>query len=297
MILTSLRTRIPVAIAAGALSGTARFAGLTQVVTSRNDGYGLEPVEKLLAIVEWNRKWTKCETVFIEWNPPADRPFLSPLLTRRFHDVSCYIISPELHRQIAGSNTRPFLEYIAKNAGIRRATTDWIMVVNTDVILAPDCLLKIRKPKWDQILRTRRVDFPWAGRCPSFFSILDSRKYLRFRGIGGPDCSAPGDCTIASKELWHHARGYDEALVDKRVLCDVRGMHQLVAHGGIVKWIGTHFHFDHPESTSQGVTSDHGEIFDPKAGIPYHNPDSWGLADAVEEQIGERIWLLKPGAN
>jgi hypothetical protein len=292
MVLTSLRSKIPLSTFWGRLFGLKSFEGLTQVFASRKDGYGIQPVKKLVAVIEWNRRWLGCRTILVEWNPPENSPLLSKMLSRCFPDLECYVVSNALHRKVAGTNGKPFLEYFAKNVGIRRAKTDWIMVANTDVILGPDCLLKLRQLTEMDILRTRRVDIPWAGHPPSLLSILDSRKYIRFRVIGEPNCSAPGDCTIASRKLWHLARGYDESLVDKRVLCDVRGMYQLVAHGGKVVWIGTHFHFDHPESTSKAVTSDHGELFDPEAGIPYGNTDWWGLADAREEQIGDRIWLL-----
>jgi hypothetical protein len=296
-VLKSLRTKIPLAICAGGLLGSRSFRGLTQIFAGRNDGYGVQPVEKLMAVVEWNRRWLRCRTILVEWNPPSNAPLLSEMLTRRFPDVIGYVVSSELHSKVVGSNNWPFLEYLAKNVGIRRAKTDWIMVANTDVILGPDCLLKIGDLRETDILRTRRVDIPWAGSRPSFLSILDSRKYLRFRVIGEPSCSAPGDLTIASRELWHQTRGFDESLADKRVLCDVRGMYQLVAHGGKVVWIGTHFHFDHPESTSQAVTSNHGELFGPADGIPYQNSESWGLANAFERPLGERIWLLKPYAS
>ena len=133
----------------------------------------------------------------------------------------------------------------------------------------------------------------FPGQCPSFLYLLDGRRYLRFRVIGEPNCSAPGDFSIVSKQLWHRAGGYDEALANHRFLADVRGMWQLMAHGARLRWIGTHFHFDHSESTSHGVVaSTHGESFDPNAGIPYENPESWGLAGAREELIGERIWRL-----
>jgi hypothetical protein len=296
-LLTSLRTRIPARIVAGRIFGSKSFPGLTQVLAGRNDGYGVQPLDKLMAVIKWNKRLTRCRTIFVEWNPPADTPLLSETLTRRFPDVKCYVVTPELHRKAADATSRSFLEYLAKNVGIRRAETDWVMAGNTDVILGPDCLLRLKGLEKQEVLRTRRVDIPWEGRPPSFLSLLDGRRYLRFRVIGGPDCSAPGDCTIASHHLWHLCRGYDEAMLNRRVLCDVRGMFQLVAHSGQIKWIGTHFHFDHPESTSQSVTSQHGEQFDPNEGIPYLNPASWGLADATERQIGERIWQLNPNTN
>ncbi len=297
-IFSSLRTRIPLKICAGALLKKKWFLNLTQVLVSRNDGYGVQNIEKLMAVIKWNRYWLRCRTILVEWNPPHDTPLLSEIINGQFSDVACYVVTRELHTKIASPAGKPFLEYIAKNVGIRRAETKWIMTGNTDVIIGPDCLLHMRRLLHinnNMILRTRRVDIPWPGEYPSLLYVLDGRKYLRFRVIGSPDCSAPGDLTIASRELWRKARGYDETLIDKRVLCDVRGMFQLGAHGGQVTWIGTHFHFDHPESTSQGLTASHGEQFDPVAGIPYKNPENWGLADVIEKKIGDRIWMLYPG--
>jgi hypothetical protein len=293
-ILSSLRTRIPLAIISGCIQKQfkSKIIDLCQVLAGRNDNYGEQQIERLMAVVQWNQRWFKCKTIFVEWNPPSGMPLLSKLLVERYPDVTCYVVPPKIHEHIAGKSSRPFVEYHAKNVGIRRATTEWVMACNSDVILMPDCLRELKNLGKENIPRTRRVDFPFSGRCPTLLDILDGRKYLRFRCIEGIGASAPGDCTIASSDIWNKARGYDESMPDRQVFCDVRGMHQIVNMGGQVTWIGTHFHFDHAESTSEGIQVHHGKAFDPSDSIPYSNPASWGLGNAGQRSLYDRIWEL-----
>ena len=290
-IFTTLRTKIPRAMLRGAWFGSSGFTGLTQILVGRNDGYGEQPWERMLSVIEWNRRFLKCETVFIEWNPPEDRPLYSPELVKLFPDIYCYIMSKEIHLELAGEKAKPFQEFYAKNAGIRRARTKWVMVTNTDIIIGPDVLNHVKDLHDLSLPRTRRVDIPYGGSTPSLWYMLDGRRYIRFRDVCSLLSSAPGDCTIATKELWEKVGGYDENTGGKQVFCDCRGMLQLAHYGGELKWVGTHFHFDHPGSSSYGHDpANHGEAFDYEAGIPYKNNDNWGLAGVNEKEIGERIW-------
>jgi hypothetical protein len=292
-IFSSLRTRIPAAMFKGAHFGSAGFPELTQVLVGRNDGYGYQPWERMLAVIEWNRRYLKCKTVFVEWNPPEDKELLSKRLTKIFPDVYCYIVKKEIHLELAGEKAKHFQEFYAKNAGIRRAKTKWIMVTNTDVIIGSDILNNVVNLHDYSLPRTRRVDipFPQNHKTPSLMYMMDGRKYLKFRDVCSITSSAPGDCTIATRELWEKAGGYDENTGGKQVFCDCRGMLQLAHHGGELAWVGTHFHFDHPDSSSYGINEgNHGAKFNYEDGIPYKNNDTWGLKGINEKEIGDRIF-------
>ena len=295
-LLASLRVRIPLAILRGVVCRVPEGV-VTQVLVGRNDDYGDRPVERLLACISWNQRWLRCRTVFVEWNPPADRPLLSHMLAERFREIDCYVVPNELHAAAVGPGARAFQEFHAKNVGIRRARTPWVVSMNTDILAGPDTRRSlrglVRADRRDVVFRTRRVDIPFGGRCPGLPGVLNGLSYLRFRCIGSSDASAPGDFTLASRELWHRAGAYDEAQVDRRVICDCRGVRQLLACGGRIEWIGTHFHLDHPESTSHGVVAKvHGDVFDAGKGVPYRNGADWGLGDRVGQAVGERVWRL-----
>jgi len=75
--------------------------------------------------------------------------------------------------------------------------------------------------------------------------------------------------------------------------CDSRGVYQLLASGARVVRIGTTFHMDHSNSSERGVFAKDGTDLSPQQGIPYQNPEDWGLADARETLLQERVWMLE----
>ena len=59
---------------------------LSVVVTSRNDGHGGNPLERLQAFVntfdaQCRRFGLDAELIIVEWNPPVDRPRLHEIVT------------------------------------------------------------------------------------------------------------------------------------------------------------------------------------------------------------------------
>lgn len=78
-----------------------------------------------------------CEIVVVEWNPPPDQKLIADLITwpRNRKTALRFIEVPsEQHARLEHSCRNPFLEYIAKNVGIRRAKGDWILACSPDVI-------------------------------------------------------------------------------------------------------------------------------------------------------------------
>jgi hypothetical protein len=101
-----------------------------------------------------------------------------------------------------------------------------------------------------------------------------------------------GEFCLASRELWHRARGFDEQMARHRIGCDVRGTAQMVALGGSIKRVGTVLHLAHPTSCTESVQPHHGEMATPE-GVPYHNTEDWGLGNFKEVEIAERVWQLR----
>ena len=66
------------------------------------------------------------EIVFVEWNPVPGRPYLSELLARRFPSrapatLRRIIVAPQYHTAMEQNPHAGYLEYVARNVGIRRA--------------------------------------------------------------------------------------------------------------------------------------------------------------------------------
>jgi hypothetical protein len=270
---------------------TAARPGVAAVMVGRNDDYMSDFAERLRATIEWNTRYLIDEVVFVEWNPPGGRELLSFDLARRFPALRAYVVPPETHRAICENESVPLLEYHAKNVGIRRARSPWVMATNADAALGFDLVNTILSAHLDpQVAWTaERVDIPWREDEQTSIGLLDS---LRFRRLIPYDPLGTGEFVLASRELWRRTRGYDERMVRHRIGCDIRGTAQMLAHGARINRAGTVLHLQHPTSCTEGVRPHHGELATAD-GVPYRNPDSWGLGDRREIELAERVWRLE----
>src|SRR5258708_2038227 len=100
---------------------------LHAVVVGRNHVYLSNFALRFEATIAWNIKYLATEVVFVEWNPPADRELLSIRLAQLFTSLRAYVVHREIHQAICENPRIQLLEYHAKNVGIRRANTDWIV--------------------------------------------------------------------------------------------------------------------------------------------------------------------------
>jgi hypothetical protein len=279
-----------------------RFADITQngdsnptiavVVVGRNDNYGGDFRSRLNTTLEWNLGYTFSEAIYVEWNPIPDKPSDASWLVERFKNMRVYIVSPDRHRRCCSNPSMPMMEYFAKNVGIRRASSSWICLVNADVLIGPEVFERFKKLRRDRVYGTHSANIRWNGASIGA-TDLSERSTL----IGGfsatPDLfSVAGNFVLAHRDLWHHGRGYDESLTDRRVVCDAHGVAQLYNLGAKPRVLGQHYHLDHPESCRNAIQDHQGKYFDPWEGIPYHNGDDWGQADARERLIGERTYYL-----
>jgi len=264
---------------------------LAAVTVGRNDDYMADFRERLLATVSWNVKYLVSEFIFVEWNPPADRELLSLELTQKFDCLRAYVVPPEIHERICRNQNIKLLEYHAKNVGIRRAQSPWIISTNADAAVGLDSVNTLLNSELDKnvLWTAERCDIPWRENIQRDIGLLGS---LRFRRVNPYVELGTGEFCLASRELWHRARGFDEEMVRHRFGCDIRGTAQMVALGGSIRRVGTVLHLTHPTSCSESIQPHHGETATPE-GVPYHNPDDWGLGNLKEVEIAERVWRLE----
>jgi len=266
---------------------------IAAVTVGRNDDYMPDFRERLLATLAWNVNYLVNEIVFVEWNPPADRELLSLELTRKFACLRAYVVSREVHEQICQNRNVNLLEYHAKNVGIRRAKAPWIISTNADAAVGLDSVntLLTNKLDSDVLWTAERWDIPWRENRQTEIGLLDS---LRYRRLIPYERLGTGEFCLASRELWHRARGFDEQMVRHRIGCDVRGTAQMVAHGASIRRVGTVLHLAHPTSCTENIQPHHGDLATPE-GVPYQNPDDWGLGNLAEVEIADRVWQLSTG--
>jgi hypothetical protein len=270
-----------------------RPAAVGAVVVGRNDGYIPGFFECLYTTIRLNAIRARLsEVVFVEWAPPPDAPLLAPELTKRVPFVTAYVAPEEIQTRFGCDGNAVFLEYHAKNVGIRRATTAWVVVTNADILFGGDTARVLRNLPANSrnVGLAQRFDVPWEpGSRLGGLSRLRFERAIPFHEYG------TGDFVLAHRDLWWRARGYDEGIPKLRAGCDVRGVGQLEAHGGLRRRVGCVLHVQHDtsitERTSRGETYEAAD----RHGLPYWNPDSWGLADCATEEIAPRVHRLKAG--
>lgn len=289
----AFRTAYSPAVASVLAAGRLPFqstplSSVSLVTVGRNDDYMDDLEERLHASLEWNLKWFASTAIFVEWNPPPDRPLLSPGLARIFPQLTAYVVGHELHRRSCGNDNIALMEYHAKNVGLRRATSDWALCTNSDVAIGIDSAVRARRGLNPEFFYTAtRVDIPFTTDL-SIATLVRPGRQLRvipYSSFG------TGDFALASRAAWHEIRGYDEQLTRSRIGCDVRGTEQMTLAGFRSCRIGHVYHFDHDSSCTNGPRPNHGER-PPDLMQPYQNTADWGLSRANATLIAERVWQL-----
>lgn len=264
---------------------------IAAVMVGRNDDYMPDFGERLRATIDWNLSNLVDEAIFVEWNPPADRPLLGPLLTREFPRLRVYVVPEALHQQVCHNPKLPVMEYHAKNVGIRRSKADWIIATNADVAFSAEAIIAIKGLAADEnmLLTAQRIDINWKEWRKNGIGFMDNVLYRRIIPYAW---QGTGDFQMASRNMWHKSRGYDENMLKHRIGCDVRGTHQMLKHGGYINKIGKILHLAHPTSCTEKIQDHHGE-YAHLEDLPYQNSQDWGFGNCKEVQISERVWELK----
>src|SRR5215467_11217471 len=144
---------------------------LSVVVTSRNDDHGRDILKRTelfqRGLLEQSRRYQfPIEIVFVEWNPPADRPRLHEVLPKPGENdclVLRYITVPnQIHRQYRRAPDIDLFQMTAKNVGIRRARGAFILCANVDLLFSDRLFrtLTERSFEADTYYRANRCDVP-----------------------------------------------------------------------------------------------------------------------------------------
>src|SRR5579862_6987865 len=135
----------------------------------------------------------KAELIFVEWNPPEDRPPLSEALDFPSEKGPCAIriirVPKEVHMQFEHSDRIPLFQMIGKNVGIRRAQGKFILATNIDILFSNELFQFLRQDlKPGTLYRVDRLDVP--EKLPEFDSFDDilqfcSKSFFRVHGKFG----------------------------------------------------------------------------------------------------------------
>jgi hypothetical protein len=267
------------------------------VVVGRNDNYGGDFSLRLKTTIDWNlSRFPGAELIYIEWNPLSDKPSDTIWMSERYPNAKLYIIPNEIHQKFAGAVKFPILEYFAKNIGIRKASGDYIALINADILMGTD--IQFDQLSKSNVYGSHFTNIKWKGE-----NITED--FLNNKNIVLASAAAPfnlesvvGNFILTHRDNWMKMTGYDERLVDVRNGVDSNGLKMLLHLGLKPIALGHHYHLDHPESLINGANPTHGsnerikQLHD-GINIPYSNSNSWGMNDFIFEQINTNVWKAK----
>lgn len=140
---------------------------LSIVVASRNDDHGGNLLGRTQTFVnalldQCREQSIEIELIFVEWNPPLDRPRLAEAL--HWNAGPCqvrFIEVPEaVHSRYRHAGILPLYQMIGKNAGIRRARGEFILATNIDILFSNEFIQFVAARKFQKgaIYRLDRHD-------------------------------------------------------------------------------------------------------------------------------------------
>jgi len=272
---------------------------LSVIVAGRNDDYGKDFKERLFRTAFHNCALFEAagidfEYILAEWNPLPDRVPLSEEFVRRVPNARAVIIPPEIHRQYTLNPQMPFHEMAAKNAALRRAAGDVVIITNADILFTEELVRRIAGEVWNAstLYRAHRIDvkpeLDWeemqnpANQLSSGEGFLCPPYYL---GAGGDFC-------LATRELWHSLRGFNEEIRFSTRAKDWQFFLSAAAQDVQIEFIGDVYHLDHEggfRNTAAGELNSNcvhfGRWWDIEFGLPMTNSPEWGLGELREHSV------------
>jgi hypothetical protein len=288
---------------------------LSIVVTGRNDNYGGDFNERFFSALRFNyerltERGVACEVVLVEWNPIPDRPTLSELLVREFPDLAAnafrpFVVAPEYHAAFTQNPQLGYLEYVAKNVGIRRAASPFVLVTNTDVFIGREAVDAIATGQIapGAIYRAARYDLKMgADRSHIAWDALEEPANHVRRPVLQPPLftGGSGDFVLADRDTFNSLRGFNEVYRVARAGVDVNFLVKAHGAGVPIKDIGGPvYHVNHVGSFRISKTLHAEDRSNTTWGrrwhcrdVAYNNPDGWGLADAPSRQLANGVTYL-----
>lgn len=284
------------------------------VITGRSDEHGgPDFVDRLCAAATHNHALLSeagIEHTFtlVEWNPLPGRPLLAEIVASRLPFWGrCWVVDPEWHARLSANPRLQFMEFFAKNAGLRRARADAVLTTNSDVFLSREIVDRLAaEPLRDGcVYRAVRHDvdrsIDWR-RAPERV-LADPAHHLRVHELAAPEfANAAGDFLLLTRRTFTALRGFNETVRFAKIHKDAQFCHRAWAEGLRFETIGPIWHIDHDGSYANAgdamgsPDAPYGPEWDWR--VAYRNPSTWGVSAAVPEPgSGPLVWLRHPATH
>jgi hypothetical protein len=286
------------------------------VITARHDNYGGDFRDRIATPLRFNyerlsERGVPYELILVEWDPIPGRPLLCEMLAQELPAAAkrvlrTVVVASQYQAAMTQNPRVPYLEYVAKNVGIRRAAAPFVLVTNADILVGREIVDAIadrrlqpgtmyRAPRCDIKLGVDQIGLQWSA-------LEDRANQVRQPDLKPPlFSSAAGDFLLSDRDTFHRLRGFNEVYRAARAGIDTNFM--VKVHGAgipIVEIGGSVYHVDHVGSlrVSKALHRDNrsdspwGDLDWHSEHVTYNNSEGWGLGLAPSRQRPDGIEFL-----
>jgi len=284
----------------------------TAVITfSRNDGYK----EKERFAIHLNTLLETFDEVnYVDWNSPTHSLLWDIKDNLQLKDnLKHFVITPEIALYLTNNNpdVQKCCEVLARNIGIRRATGDYVVSTNIDIIhpkrediesIISDSdnntmiTLSRREVTWDIIKEFHGGELKYNewDKLRDYIYINSEERKHEEKTVSSDDYSiinCCGDFQLAPKHVWDNIRGFEEELIYP-LFADTNVQKKSVMHGHGLKAIYNPpmFHINHGSKgwggggIADGINKKSNDQY---RAVVYQqlteNLDSWGFGETEIE--------------
>ena len=289
---------------------------ISAIIVSRNDNYGGHLNERATYAIN-SALATYDEVIYVDWNSPTHSLIYDIQDNLELKgNLKHIVIPPDAAAQLTNFDpqAQKCCEVLARNIGIRRATGDYIVSTNIDIIHPKRediekvikenndntfITLSRREITWDVIKEFHGGEMKfedWSDLRDYIYVNSEERKYEE-KTVQGDDYSiinCCGDFQIAPKHIWDEIKGFEEELIYP-LYADTNVQKKSVKHGFGLKAIYNPpmFHINHGSKgwggggIADGVNKKGNDI---QRAITFQektqNEDTWGFSDIdIEYEI------------
>lgn len=156
------------------------------VATSRNDDHGGDALRRTQSFIrclalQCERHRLRGELVLVDWNPPSSRAPLAEALDwppgNGWFAARVISVPHEVHLLLPHARTLAMFQMIAKNVGVRRASGDYVVATNIDIIFSDELFRWLKTADLDDrcVYRSDRWDIPNDIQLETDFDVLLQR--------------------------------------------------------------------------------------------------------------------------
>lgn len=286
---------------------------ISAVIVSRNDNYGGHLNER--ATYCFNSAIdTYDEVIYVDWNSSTHSLLYDIKDNINFKgNFKHFVITPEIASILTKYDpyAQKCCEVLARNIGLRRATGDWLVSTNIDIIhpkreelektlnqIDQNSFYTIsrRHTDWDQIkgFHNGDINFPQWEELRTHLISNSEERYFEETTVDGDNYSiinCCGDFQIAPKHIWESIRGMEEDLIYS-LYADTNVQKKAAMHGFGLKALYTPalFHIEHGKGGGGFLDGINKKTNDPYRAIVHQNQtqnlDTWGFSDIeIEYEI------------